>query len=74
MERQPWMEQLKSRLVEGDNIVAEDEGSTLRDCVKSLSKVLCLAGYPGPRIDVRSESPDLTQEHPILAGCLDIDA
>jgi hypothetical protein len=68
------MQHLKRRLVEGDDIVPEDEGGPLGYCIQSRDEVLCLSGKSGSRIGIRPESTNFAQDRLILAGGLDVDA
>ena len=52
VKRQPGMQHFKSRLVEGDDVVSEDEGSALGYCIKPLDEIFCLSGELGSRIGI----------------------
>ena len=68
------MQHFKSRLVEGDDVVSEDEGSALGYCIKPLDEIFCFSGELGSRIGIWPESTDFAQDRLILAGRLDVDA
>lgn len=66
------MQHFKSRLVEGDNVVSEDEGSTLCYCIKPLDEIFCFSGEFGSRIGIRPKCTDFAQDRLILASRLDV--
>ena len=71
---QPGMQHLKSRLVERDNVVSEDESRALGDCIKPLDEILGFSGDLGSRIGIWPVSTDLAQDRLILAGRLNVNA
>ena len=68
------MQRRQRRLVEGDDIVAEDKGRALGQAIEPADEVRRLGKKSQARVEIGAKNADLAQRQAVLPGCLDVEA